>query len=855
MWRYFETWQSDIARVNGRLVNVDPFKNRQKDQKTGEWSICEAEEVVGSAFPPDGWRQADFEDRDWIRHPGPFFAPYRRAAMICLRGRFSVTDPSRAGELTLTVKFQGGAVAYVNGHEVGRASMPEGPIANTTPASDYPLETYITAEGKPLNELHDSALRVQILTTELDKVRKPWGWQEGDKLSRFKQRGRIAEFKIPAGFLRKGTNVLAVEIHRAPANAVMFLDQDLTLGTGGLIGSFWNRASIEEVTLSATGPSSGIVPNIRHPKGARLWVEDCTAPMNDRRRFGDPNEPVLPIRICGMRNGAYSGVAVVSSDSVLSNVTAAVSDLSMGQHVIPASAVRTAYPGIGFAADALNATAPTTIEPAEDRERTGENAIQPVWVIAQIPRDATPGLYRGTLSVSVTGQKSMSVPVELKVVGNWVVPDPRDFVTFVGIHESPDTVAMQYKVPLWSEAHWQHLDKIYELLAQVATKDIYLPILAKTHLSNEQSMVRWVRQRDGTYRYDFTILERYLDMALKHLGKVPVIGLYVHDYGFRVTSHTDRLVVPCVTRVDATTGKMDELLPPEWGTPEARAFWKPVIDGAREILKQRGVEKSMMFAMAANNQVRQECLEDLKSLYPEVLWVNRTHYFAAAAGRGKMRQGFGLIANVSGATAVSFQPDQWEKHCGWRSPKPIINFPRNFVTLKRYPGPYRVFAEGTLLSGTMGWRGGPAGRGLGHIGADFWPVIKGSGRRGPQTLIGRYVFWHSLSMKTVVTSILAPGPEGPLATARHQLMREALQEGEVSIFTREALLDEAKRVKLGAELEARCRALCLERTWALWYYSHHASYSTIFSQRQWEDLSEKLYLVAAEVAAALGELR
>jgi len=479
--------------------------------------------------------------------------------------------------------------------------------------------------------------------------------------------------------------------------------------------------------------------------------------------------------------------------------------------------------------------------------------MQPIWVIVKIPRDAAPGLYTGTLTVNVTGEKPMSVPVELKVVGDWVVPNPRDFITFVGVHESADSVAMQYKVPLWSEKHWKHLDRVYQLLAQIGTKDIYLPILAKTHLGNEQSMVRWIRQPDGTYRHDFSIFERYLDTALKHLGKVPVVCLYLHDYGFRSESHAHRTVKPCVTQIDSTTGKMSDLLPPEWGTPEARAFWKPVIDKAREVLSRRGVEESMMFAMGANNWVKQECLEDLKGLYPKVLWVNRTHYFSPAAGRGRSRQAFGLISNVSSAAGVSYKPDQWEKHCGWRSPYRIINFPRNFVTLSRYPAPYRLFAEGTLLSGVMGWRGGPAGRGLGHIGADFWPVMKGSRKGSFRTVASRYVFWHSLRIDAVIADILAPAPEGPLDTTRHQLMREALQEAEASVLIREALLDETKRVKLGAELEARCRALCLERTWALWHYSHFASYGAVLSQRQWENLSEKLYAAAGEVARALAK--
>ena len=858
MWRYCETWRSDITRVDGKLVNVDVFQNRRKDDRTGQWVICEPKQLVGSAFPPDSWRKVDFDDRDWIRHPGPFYAGYRRLALICLRGRFQVTDPAEAGELTLAVKFQGGAVAYVNGREVGRAFLPAGPIDNLAPAQEYPIGTYVAADGRPFEELPSSALRAEILTSAVEDIRKwtyprkPWGWDD-DRLNRFKLRGRIATFRIPASLLQKGVNVLAVEIHRAEADPVMFLSQDLKLGTGDLLGSCWNRASIEEVTLTAAAPAAGIVPNVRHPKGAQIWVEDTLAPMNNRRRFGDPNEPVIPMRIRGLRNGSYAGLAVVSSRSALKNLKASVSDLKLGQRVIPASDVRIAYPGIGLSSDALNATAPAEITPPVEGDRTGENAIQPVWVIVKIPRDAAPGLYIGTLTVNVAGEKRMSVPVELKVVGDWVLPDPHDFITFVGIQESSDSVAMQYHVPLWSEEHWKYLDKVYQLLAEISTKDIYLPILAKTHLGNEQSMVRWIRQPDGTYRYDFSIFERYLDTALKHLGKVPVVCLYLHDYGFRSESHANRTVVPCVTQIDSVTGKMSDLLPPEWGTPEARSFWKPVIDKAREVLAKRGVEKSMMFGMGANNWVKPECLVDLKSLYPEVLWVNRTHYFSPSAGQGKVRQAFGLVSNVSSAAGVSYDPNEWEKHCGWRSPYPIINFPRNFVTLSKYPAAYRLFAEGTLLSGVMGWRGGPAGRGLGHIGADFWPVMETSRKGWYVTLAGRYVFWHSLSMDAVITSILAPSPEGPLDTTRHQLMREALQEAEASVLIREALLDEKKRARLGAELEARCRALCLERTWDLWQYTEFASYGSVLSQRKWEDLSEKLYAAAGEVARALGK--
>ena len=880
MWRYFETWQSDMTRVDGKLVNVDVFEGRRKADKTedegkGQWVICEPKQMVGSAFPPDGWRDPGFDDSDWIRHQGPFSAAYRSLALICLRGRFQAMDPAAAGDLTLTVKFQGGAVAYVNGQEVGRAFMPEGKIGNTTLAQDYPHEPYVTAKGVPLWE---PDRRFTSVTAATGTVSKQWDWDD-DMLNRFKQRGRTAEFKVPAGVLRKGVNLLAVEIHRAPADPVMFLTQSLdTKSSGSTLRSCWNRASVEDVVLSAAAPAAGLVPNISRPDGVQVWTEETVASMR-HMRFGDPNEPLKPIRIRGLRNGAYSGRVVVSSRATIRNMLATVSDLKQGASTIPAGAIQIAYSDVE--SDALNATAPAEKAPPTGVGRRAFTAskealdavgvLQSVWVIVKIPKDAATGVYTGTLTVTVSGVKPMTVPVEVKVVGDWVLPDPGDFRTFVGLHESPDSLAMQYQVPLWSEEHWKLLDTTYRLLAQIGVKDVYLPVVAKTHLANEQSMVRWIKQPDGGYKHDFSIFERYLDTALKHLGKVPLICVYIHDYGFRIpdkaspasdTSGGFQQVKPCVTELDGATGKLSDLATPEWGTPDAEKFWKPVIDRAREILAKHGVEKSLMFGMAANNRVKPECLADLKRLYPDVLWVNRTHYFVPKANEGKVSQPFGLSSIVGGAAGIGYEPDLGESHCGWRNPHLTITFPRYGddpgAAFKHYPSTYRIFGEGVLLTGNMGWSGVPGSHGIGHFGADFWPVMKDPRGGPPLTMANRYVFWHSLSIGVGVPSILAPGRDGPLATLRLQLMREALQEAEVRIFVHDALLDKATCARLGPELETRCRELCLERMWALRYYTQFAQpasvnsdYARVFSQRQWEDLSENLCAAAGDVARAL----
>jgi len=871
IWRYYETWQSDVVRVDGRLLNVDIFDARRKADGAGgkpAWAIREAKRVLGSPFPPDDWRKPEFDDRTWVRHPGPFPNFYRSLALICLRGKFQVTDPSRVRALMLSVKFQGGVVAYLNGREVGRAGLPAGKIEETTLADAYPREAYVDANGQLIPTTTEYPGRV---IGAGEDVRVSYSLKTQDMVNRFKQRGRALNVQIPSSLLKKGVNILAVEIHRAPADPVMFTTLDLSGGNNGGIPHCWNRGSPEDVKLTAVADAEAILPNVGRPEGLEVWTEGSLSEVGPLR-CGDPNEAPGSIRLCGVKNGAYAGQVLVGSRKAIENLSATVSSLKRRNAIIPASAIQIAYPSV--ASDALESSPPAVISPPAQvdgvqvvhmgktaAERVG--VVQPIWVIVKVPRDALAGTYRGVLTVHVADERPIPVPIELNVVGDWVVPDPQNFTTFIGVLESADSVAMQYDVPLWSEEHWKHLDRIYELLGQIGTKDIYLTAVAKTHLANQESMVRWIRRADGTYRHDYSVLERYLDTALKHLGKVPVVCLYLHDYGFRIESSKMPPVVPVVTELETETGRLGEFTPPAWGTPEASTFWKPVIDDTREILAKRGVEKSLMFGMAANNWVQGQCCQDLKTMYPKILWVNRTHYYMPTVGDGKMTQPVGLCSTVGGVVNIFYDPEETGMRYGWRTRTHqgiIIDFPR----LGNVPGAvfgghlptYRIFAEGVFLSGGARWKNSPSVQGAGHIGADFWPVLKDPRGGPPEQLSGRYVFWHSLSINQVIASILGAGTNGPVPTTRHQVMRESLQEAEARIFVQNALLDHAD--KLGPDLAKRSGELCDERTQILRYYSYYCEplvlddYAKVFDQERWDRLSEKLYQAASDVARALG---
>ena len=105
--------------------------------------------------------------------------------------------------------------------------------------------------------------------------------------------------------------------------------------------------------------------------------------------------------------------------------------------------------------------------------------------------------------------------------------------------------------------------------------------------------------------------------------------------------------------------------------------------------------------------------------------------------------------------------------------------------------------------------------GIGRVGADYWHVLKDRQGRRTGPVYARYPEsnWRNLDIESWV---LAPGPEGPVGTARLENLREGLQECEARIALEDALLDLGRRRRLGNELAQRIQALLDERQRALW---------------------------------------
>ncbi len=804
-------------------------------------------ERMETAPPPADWPTPDFDDAAWPRAragaawPGSIavvaFSPATRfsTGLLCLRGKFAVEDPTLVRGLSVSLRYRGGFVLYLNGREVARQDVPDAALTHQTPAKAYPDEAFIDLEGQPIPGSYHSQKRIAA--------------GEEDLTQRLAARNRTLEDLIlPAELLRQGTNVLAIELHRSdyhPSALKWFGQRGLSKECG------WVPVGLAEVRLTAEG--SGIAANVARPDGLRVFNHD----LNDRVTvldYGDPNEPLQPVRIVGARGGEFSAMVVAGSTEPIRGLRVTASELSSdgGRATIRAENVQIRFARLDQIAyqrppwfDGL------TDEPAQEIRvhpasgeapyRQGGGALQPVLITADVPRDAAAGNYRGKVTISAEGSDSVVVPVELSVAG-WTLPEPRQFRTYVGIYQSPVSLALRYGVDVWSQEHWRLMEKSFALLARVGNRIVHVPLSNRTQLGNDEGMVYWLRRPDGSFDYDFSVLDRYLDLVQKHLGIPDFVVLHVwHSGGWASRAAKQQNTV---TVVDPAGGRHERMQVPGFGTEESKQFWQPVLTAIRQRLAKRGMEQTMCLGILSDGTAEPEVFAAFDEIVPGGAgWMRACHSVTRETEPYPLKGGGRVVCHefcygMTIADPNGELPPVWKQRA-WPGVAFIRhNFDHNLSLLK-----YRTLAERALYCGT---------RGIGRIGLDFWRVAEDN-RGQSHPVFNRWPHSSCAQREPNLYELAAAGPDGPISTVRFEQLREGVEQAEAMIFVAEAVGEHAE--KLGPELADRCRQLlgerirfclrcCPERYGQHYFRSYH---------HQWQQLNAELFATAAEVFAALGQ--
>ena len=845
-WRVLYSWNATLVRTKEGL------KERRLKPRWRGRPLDFSDFRYMTLTPAAGWTALDFDDSRWARQH--FFSKYVNGEIdpraggggqipqlrqLSLRGKFTVTDPAKVSTLRLTVAFRGGAAVYLNGKELARAHLPGGQIAPGSPAQPYPKDVYLKPDGKP------------------------WQWYSDRNKIRAASYARrvrsIDKLAVPSKLLRKGTNVLAVEIHAAPYPEEFM---------GEKMGPQWATAGFIELRLQADRVD-GIEPNVVRPKGLQVWNANLIEHVYDIN-WGDPHERLRPVRMAGAKNGHTTGRVVVSSDGAIKGLKAELGKLTgPGGAVLPADAVSIRYGVFGGAGagggsfagrnsglytrrdDGLVASPPAVVPVAvkkltrwyqPGRIKDGlpaslrDGAVQPVYVGVRVPKDARAGEYKATLTIRAEGQEPVQVPVELTVI-DWTLADPKDFTYWFGLIQCPEGPGLRYGVPMWSDKHYELIGKSFDWIAQVGSKVVFIPLGAEGEYGNERSMVLWIKGKDGTYTHDFSRVEKYLDVALKHLGTPRFVVLGV--WHFREWKKFPRISV-----LDPATKQVTNIDGPTHGSAESLALWKPVLTRVREILKERGLGEAMLLGYGSDRYPTKATAGVFHKILPGVNWMAARH-----PPRGGTH-----IAYEGGSVPVMYQSNVWgcgevseptsRRVYGWKHKEPVGGALRTWLDRGIYDPAalvrFRGMSENILLSGRPG---------QGQIGADFWPPKPEKGKRPLRSLYNRYPRSSNSgggNKACTTNQLLYPGPEGAEPTLRFEMVRENIQECEARIFLEKLLL--AKR--LPAELAKRCQDVLDERTrWERMQGVGWSSISWPFSG--WEERTAKLYRAAAEAAKSL----
>lgn len=143
-------------------------------------------------------------------------------------------------------------------------------------------------------------------------------------------------------------------------------------------------------------------------------------------------------------------------------------------------------------------------------------SVRPIWISCRIPKETVPGTYSGKVIIEADGK---SVALSLKIiVHKRTLPDASQWAFHLDLWQNPFAVARYYKVPLWSQEHFEAMRPILKMLAGAGQKSITVSLMHKPWGGQTEdyfeSMVTWIKKVDGTWRFDFGVFDKWVEFAM-----------------------------------------------------------------------------------------------------------------------------------------------------------------------------------------------------------------------------------------------------------------------------------------------------------------------------------------------------
>ena len=212
---------------------------------------------------------------------------------------------------------------------------------------------------------------------------------------------------------------------------------------------------------------------------------------------------------------------------------------------------------------------------------------RPVWITIDVPSDAIAGEYIAKLELFANGKKKETFTLNLNVVDK-ILPHYTEWAFHLDLWQNPYAVARTEGVEPWSDAHWEALKPVMQMLASSGQKVITTTLNKRPWNGQTEdpfdTMIEWKKKSDGSWEYDYTVFDNWVEFMMG-LGITKQINCYsMVPWGnifFYFDEETNQEV-----KVSAAPG-----------TKEYTELWKPFLTDFTEHLKQKGWENKTLIAM------------------------------------------------------------------------------------------------------------------------------------------------------------------------------------------------------------------------------------------------------------------
>jgi hypothetical protein len=254
-----------------------------------------------------------------------------------------------------------------------------------------------------------------------------------------------------------------------------------------------------------------------------------------------PSNVIEEVDLTGWKGERLNAQIIIWSPDTLEQVRVRVNDLTNGSgnkiaaKNISLSLVRYVLSNYPYGAkDAVCGTSPykdgylmpDRFETLDRFELPGKS-VRPIWISINVPSDAVPGTYKSTVEVlSEKHKKQLNVSVKVQ---NKTLPPPSQWSYRLDLWQNPWAVAEYNHLKPWSPEHKALLKQHMKLYADmggkyITTYGVHSP-WADNEFRIEGGMIEWIKQKDGKWKFDYSIFDQYVELCMS-VGVKDAITIY-----------------------------------------------------------------------------------------------------------------------------------------------------------------------------------------------------------------------------------------------------------------------------------------------------------------------------------------